>query len=365
MQQGSYWRLNKIMVVSKKSMKDFITYKDAGVNIEAGQESVCRIKMAVESTYNPSVLQGIGPFGSLLDLSDILKDYHHPVLVQSIDSVGTKLMIARMVNNHTTIGMDMVAHGVNDILCQGARPLTFLDYIAVDKLEPGHIEQVVGGIVAGCKEAGMPLVGGEIAELPGIYCPGQYDLVGSITGIVERERIITGKKICPGDILVGLASNGLHTNGYSLARKVFFELKGYQVDRYIPEVGTTLAEELLKPHRNYAPAVLAMIEAIEIKGIAHVTGGGLIDNLPRILAPGCEALIYPNSWEIPPIFRLIQEEGNVPRDDMYRTFNMGIGMVLVITKAEAATAQERLRQQWGLENYLIGEIIPGQRRVSL
>lgn len=343
-------------------MKDFITYKDAGVDIEAGQESVRRIKIVVESTYNPSVLQGIGPFGSLLDLSDILKTYRHPVLVQSIDSVGTKLMIARMANNHTTIGMDIVAHGVNDILCQGAKPLSFLDYIAVDKLEPEHIEQIVSGIVAGCREARMPLVGGEIAELPGIYCPGQYDLVGTITGIVERDRIITGKFICPGDRLVGLASNGLHTNGYTLARKIFFELKGYQVESYIPELGMTLAEELLKPHRNYGPAVSALLETIEIKGIAHITGGGLIDNLPRIFPEGCEALIYPNSWGIPPIFKLIQQEGNVPQEDMYRTFNMGIGMVLVVSQTELSTLQARLEQEWGIQNYLIGEIIPGEKR---
>jgi phosphoribosylformylglycinamidine cyclo-ligase len=351
--------------VTIMSMKDQFTYNDAGVSIDAGQESIRRIKVAVESTYNPSVLHGIGPFGSLLDLSDILKDYRYPVLVQSIDSVGTKLMIARMVNNHTTIGMDILAHGVNDILCQGAKPVTFLDYIAVDKLEPGHIEQIVKGIVAGCKETGMPLVGGEIAELPGIYCPGQYDLVGSITGIVERERIITGKKISPGDQLVGLASNGLHTNGYSLVRKIFFELKGYKVDRYIPELGITLGEELMKPHRNYGPAIIAMLDEIEIKGIAHITGGGLIDNLPRILPNGCEALIYSDSWEEPPIFQLIQKDGKVPWEDMYRTFNMGIGMVLVVSKREISALQDHLIQQWGLQNYLIGEIIAGERRVRL
>jgi phosphoribosylformylglycinamidine cyclo-ligase len=342
-----------------------ITYKDAGVDIEAGNESILRIKASVESTYTSAVLQGIGPFGSLVDLSEIIKTYRQPVLVQSIDSVGTKLMIARLMNNHTTIGIDMVAHGVNDILCQGARPLTFMDYIAVDKLEPEHIEQIVKGIVAGCKESHIPLVGGEIAELPGIYCPGQYDLVGSITGIVEREKIITGKDICPGDVLIGLASNGLHTNGYSLARKVFLELKGYSVDRYIPELGMTLGEELLRPHRNYGPAIIALLDEVEIKGIAHITGGGLIDNLLRIIPQDCEALIIPDSWEIPPIFLLIQDEGKVSLEDMYRTFNMGIGLVLVVSPTAASFIQKRLRDQWSLANYLIGEIISGEKQVRL
>jgi len=341
-----------------------LSYKDAGVDIDAAQESLRRIKDAVESTYTSWVLEGLGPFGSLIDLGQIVKDYKNPVLVQSIDGVGTKLIIARLMNDHTTIGMDMVAHSVNDIVCQGARPLTFLDYIAVDKLTPLHIEQVIQGIIAGCKECQLPLVGGEIAELPGIYRAGQYDLVGSVTGIVERERMITGEGISPGDILIGLASSGLHTNGYSLARKVLFELKGYKVDTYLAELGTTLGEELLRPHRNYALPILSLLEDTEIKGIAHITGGGIPGNLVRILPSGCRAIIKRNSWHIPFIFRLIQQEGKVSLEEMYRTFNMGIGMILVVARDIGPRIQERLWSEWSLANHIIGEIVPGQKGVA-
>ncbi len=267
------------------------TYKDSGVDIDAGNESIKRVRKNIHSTFNSSVLTGIGTFGAMYDLSDIIKTYKKPVLVQSIDSVGTKLVVANMANFHKTIGIDMVAHSCNDVLCQGARPITFLDYIAVDKLDPNHIQDVVDGICEGCREADLPLTGGELAELPGVYKEGEYDLVGAVSGVVEKDKIIDGLKIAPGDAVLGLASSGLHTNGFSLARNVLFNIKKFNVDQYMEELECTLGEALLKPHINYTRPVLSLLDEFNIKGIAHITGGGLVNNLPRVLPENCQVMV--------------------------------------------------------------------------
>lgn len=333
-----------------------ISYKDAGVDIDAGNESVNRIKSLVQDTYNDSVLAGIGSFGGMVDLGLILKDYKHPVLVQSIDSVGTKLIVANMVGRHDTIGIDMVAHSCNDILCQGAKPISFLDYIAVNKVRPEHIEAILKGISIGCREAGFPVIGGEIAELPGVYMGEEYELVGAVTGVVEKEKIVDGGKIQPGDKLIGLKSSGLHTNGYSLARKVLFGHAGHSVHDYMEELGATLGEELLRPHKNYSVSVLRLMEVVEVRGICHITGGGLVGNIPRILPKGVDVSIRRKAWEVPPIFQLIQRTGRVPEEDMLRTFNMGIGLVLLIRNEDTEKAMDALKN-YGEEAIVIGEAV--------
>ncbi len=321
-----------------------IHYKDAGVNIDAGNESVQRIKPLIKETHNATVLGGIGSFGGMVDLGAILKDYQHPVLVQSIDSVGTKLMVANMAGKHDTIGIDMVAHSCNDILCQGAKPISFLDYIAVNSVDPAQMEAIVTGLKIGCKEVDLPIIGGEIAELPGVYTGSEYELVGAVTGVVEKEKMVTGADILPGDTLIGLKSNGLHTNGYSLARKVLFGEGKYSVEDQLPELGGTIGHALLQPHRNYTPAVLRLMESIRVKGISHITGGGLVENIPRILPEGMDVDIRKGTWETPPIFSLIQKTGNVPEEEMFRTFNMGVGMVLFVSRDDAEKALGLLKE---------------------
>lgn len=341
-----------------------ITYKKSGVDIAAGSKSIQRVKEKIHATFNPSVITGIGTFGAIYDLSDIVKEYKKPVLVQSIDSVGTKLIVANMAKFHKTIGVDMVAHSCNDILCQGAKPVTFLDYIAVDKLNPAHVEEVISGVCEGCKEAGLPLLGGELAELPGVYMAGEYDLVGAVTGVVEKDKIIDGSRIKSGDAVLGLMSSGLHTNGYSLARNVLFNVKKYKVDEYIEVLGCTVGEELLKPHLNYTRPVLSLLNNFDIKGIAHITGGGLLDNIPRILPENCCVTISKKSWEVHTIFKLIQQYGNVPDDDMFRTFNMGIGMVLIVKQNEVERVVKNLNSQ-DFPTMKIGEVEGGAKKVIL
>ncbi len=340
------------------------TYKDSGVDIEAGSNSIKNVKESIHSTFNPSVITGIGTFGAIYDLSEITKNYKKPVLVQSIDSVGTKLIVANLANFHKTIGIDMVAHSCNDVLCQGAKPITFLDYIAVDKLDSAHIEEVIAGICEGCREADLPLMGGELAELPGVYMPGEYDLVGAVTGIAEKDKIIDGSKINSGDVVLGLESSGLHTNGYSLARNIFFNIKKIKVDQYLDELQSTLGEALLKPHMNYTKPILSLMDEFNIKGIAHITGGGLVDNIPRILPENCQVVISKSSWETPPIFQLIQQYGNVPEDDMFRTFNMGIGLTLIVNQGEAGSITQKLNHQ-GFPTIKIGEVKEGLKKVVL
>jgi len=340
------------------------TYKDSGVDIDAGMESVDRIKGLVKKTFDGNVVTGLGSFGAMYSLKEA-KEMEDPILVQSIDSVGTKLMVATMMNKHDTIGIDMVSHSANDVLCQGAKPLTFLDYIAASKISPHQIEQIVIGIVEGCKQSGMSVIGGEIAELPGVYAEKEYDLVGAVAGIVDRSKVVTGEKIKSGDKVIGLASTGLHTNGYSLARHVLFQLKSYEVDTYLDELGETVGEALLKPHRSYAVPVLKLMEEIEVKGIAHITGGGLIENPVRVLPDGCGMKIYKDKFETLPIFNLIVREGEVPEEDAYRTFNMGVGMILVVSAEVAEKALGSLKGMVDYKVWEIGEVIEGEKRVTL
>jgi phosphoribosylformylglycinamidine cyclo-ligase len=341
-----------------------IDYKSAGVNIDAGNEAVNRIKDGVKSTFTSNVLTGIGSFGSLYDLKPILENYDNPVMVQSIDGVGTKTIIARKLGKFDTIGIDLLSAAANDILVMGARPLTFLDYIANDKLNPEIVEEIVSGMVKACKETNVSLVGGETAEMPDTYLPGEHDLVGIITGVVEKEKIITGKNIKPGDVLLGLPSNGLHTNGYSFARKLFFEIGGYDVNNTIPELEKSIGLTLLEPHINYTNHVFATLDAgIDVKGIAHITGGGLIENIPRILPDGCGVEIKKDSWPNIPVFDVMQSIGDVDEDEMYRAFNMGIGMTFVVSPDDIGAVTDALKDLTDV--YEVGFVVSGERHVSI
>lgn len=318
--------------------KKRITYKNSGVDIDAGMKTLDLIKKEVSSTATGDVLSGIGAFGGMYDLTEIVKSYKKPVLVQSVDGVGTKLMVATMAGYHTTVGEDIVNHGCNDVLCQGAKPITFLDYIAMSKLYPEQAAQIVSGMAKACREAGVSILGGETAELPGMYRDNEYDIAGIVTGVVEKDEIVTGASITQGSVLVGLSSNGLHTNGYSLARKVLFETAGLGINDTPEELDATVGETLLMPHINYAPAVLKFLKKERVRGMAHITGGGLRDNLMRIIPAKMRYEVKPDSWPIPPIFSLIQKLGSVPPEDMERSFNMGIGYVLVVDASAAKNA---------------------------
>ena len=341
-----------------------IDYKSSGVDIDAGNQAVDRIKDGVKSTFTSNVLTGLGSFGSLYDLKPILENYENPVMVQSIDGVGTKTIIARKMGKFDTIGIDLLSAAANDILVMGARPLTFLDYIANDKLNPETIEEIVSGMVKACRETGVSLVGGETAEMPDTYLPGEHDLVGVITGVVEKEKIITGENIKPGDVVLGLPSNGLHTNGYSFARKLFFEIGGYDVNDTIPELEKSVGLTLLEPHINYTNHVFAVLDAgINVRGIAHITGGGLVENIPRILPDGCGVDIKKGSWPILPVFDVMQSLGNVDEDEMYRAFNMGIGMVFIVSPNNVGSAKNVLKDL--TEVYEIGSVVSGESKVVL
>lgn len=340
-----------------------IDYKSSGVNIDAGNEAVKRIKDKVKSTFDKNVVTGLGTFGAMYDASELLKKYKQPILVQSIDGVGTKLKVAQMAGNLKGVGEDIVNHCCGDILCQGARGLTFLDYIASDKLNPQEIEDMVTGMVKACKAAGVSLIGGETAEMPGVYIKGEHDIAGVITGVVEKDKIITGNNIKAGDIALGLASVGLHTNGFSLARKIFFESGEYNTESRFEELTGSLGEELLIPHHNYAPAVLPLLEKYEVKGIAHITGGGLIENVPRVLPKDLSLEITTGSWNVLPIFKLTQKLGQVSDEEMHRVFNMGIGLVLIISQDQVDAIKKDLEQA-GEKVYQIGKIITGNKDVK-
>ena len=341
-----------------------IDYKSAGVNIDAGNEAVNRIKDGVKSTFTSNVLTGLGSFGSLYDLKPILDNYDNPVMVQSIDGVGTKTIIARKLGKFDTIGIDLLSAAANDILVMGARPLTFLDYIANDKLNPKTIEEIVSGMVKACKNTGVSLVGGETAEMPDTYLPGEHDLVGIITGVVEKEKIITGENIKPGDALLGLPSNGLHTNGYSFARKLFFEIGEYDVNDTIPELEKSIGLTLLEPHINYTNHVFATLDAgIDVKGIAHITGGGLVENIPRILPDGCGVEIQKGSWPNIPVFNVMQSIGDVDEDEMYRAFNMGIGMTFIVSPDDIGAVTDALKDLTDV--YEIGSVVNAENEVIL
>lgn len=340
------------------------TYKDSGVDIEVGNQAVRQIAGVVKSTFTPQVLTGIGLFGSLYDMSEIVKNYKEPVLVQSIDGVGTKLVVAGMMNMYDQAGADIAAHGCNDILCQGARPLTMLDYVATDKLSADTLETIVSGMARECSRVGMSLVGGETAEMPNTYAAGEWDVVGAVLGVVEKSKILNGSAIQAGDALIGLSSAGLHSNGYSLARKVFFDVKKYTVRDVMAELPSSVGTELMRPHLNYFPAIDPLLKQFDVHGIAHITGGGLVDNVPRILPVGLDAAIKRDSWEVLPIFEAIQQFGDVSDAEMYRTFNMGIGLVLVVPADQASAIQAALANNPdGIKTYAIGTIQPGKQVV--
>lgn len=333
------------------------TYADSGVDIDAGNEAVRQMKQHIRSTFNANVVADVGSFGGMFSLAGQLGS--EPVLVSSMDGVGTKLKVAFMMNKHDTIGRDLVWHCINDILVQGARPLVFLDYFATGKLEPSVAADVVKGLAEGCRTNGCVLIGGETAEMPGMYQPGEYDLAGCIVGIVDRGAVIDGSKVEVGDVLVGLGSDGLHTNGYSLARKVLFDVAGFGVDTFVDSLGTTVGDALLAPHRCYANALLPRIVSHEIRAMAHITGGGFVDNIPRSLPDGTGAEISRSAWSIPALFNLIQESGNVPLDDMMRTFNMGIGMVVVVPASNAASLVDELNE-CGERACILGAVVAGE-----
>jgi phosphoribosylformylglycinamidine cyclo-ligase len=339
-----------------------ITYSDAGVDIDAATRATDRIKELARRTFNQRTLSEIGSFGGMFD--GAFPNLAQPVLVASADGVGTKLKIAFITGVHNTVGRDLVNHCVNDILVQGARPLFFLDYIATGKLLPEVVAGIVEGVANGCRENGCVLLGGETAEMPDFYASGEYDVAGFIVGVADREKIIDGKAIVSGDVLLALPSVGLHTNGYSLARKLFFEVAGHKADTHLNELGMTVGEALLQPHLSYLKPLDGLLDSGTIKGLAHITGGGMTDNVPRILPQGAAVEIAEGSWPILPIFKLMQKIGNVSEAEMYRTFNMGVGMVIVISAPDLQTVESHLQQQ-GMAAYRIGRVINGQREVAI
>lgn len=336
-----------------------ITYKDAGVDIDAGDLFVEKIKPYVKSTFRPEVLTHIGGFGGLF----ALKKYKNPVLVSGTDGVGTKLKIAFLTNRHDTVGIDLVAMCVNDIVVQGAEPLFFLDYFATGRLKPEAHADIVKGIAAGCRQAGCALIGGETAEMPSFYGADEYDLAGFAVGVVERKKIVDGSKIKAGDCLIGLASSGLHSNGYSLVRRVLLETSGCSVNDVLPELGKPLGDVLLTPTRIYVRTVLKLMTGFDIRGMAHITGGGITENLPRVLPKGTQATVRKGSWDIHPIFTLLQQKAGVDDEEMYRDFNMGIGMILVVPAKQADSVMKKAGKL-GEKAYRIGEIVKGKQVVK-
>ncbi len=337
------------------------TYEQAGVSISAGEEAVDRIKDKVRSTFRPEVIGDIGGFGGLFSFAN--HRYRHPVLISSTDGVGTKALIAQAVGRFDTIGLDLVAMCVDDIVCQGAEPLFFLDYIAVGKLDPDHIEQLVEGVAEGCRQAGCALIGGEMAEHPGAMEPGEFDLVGFAVGVAERDQLLTGAKVAPGDVLIGLPSPGLRSNGYSLARSVLLGDGERQLtDPAYEGAPTTLADELLRPSVIYAPAVAAVQRVVDIHAVAHITGGGIPGNLPRALGKHVDAMVDPGTWEAPRIFSEIQRLGDVSDDEMRKVFNLGIGMVVVVPQEDAYRALDVLRTN-DQRAVQIGEVTKGDGSV--
>ncbi|WP_027417434.1 phosphoribosylformylglycinamidine cyclo-ligase [Aneurinibacillus terranovensis] len=336
-------------------------YKQAGVDIDAGNEAVERMKKHVKRTFRPEVLTDLGGFGALFGL-DIQK-YKNPVLVSGTDGVGTKLKLAFSMDKHDTIGIDAVAMCVNDIVVQGAEPLFFLDYLACGKVVPERIEAIVKGIADGCEQSGCALIGGETAEMPGMYQNEEYDIAGFSVGVVDKDRIIDGKSIEPGDVLIGMVSSGFHSNGFSLVRKVLLEEGGYSLQDEVAELGTTLGEALLTPTRIYVKPCLTLIDSLKVKGLVHITGGGFYDNIPRVLPEGTSAIVEYGSWPVPPVFSLVEEKGNVSKKDMFRTFNMGIGMIAVVRNEDAIEAI-RIVEEAGEKAFLIGRIAAGSRDVQ-
>lgn len=337
-------------------------YKNAGVDIAAGNEAVERMKSHVKRTFRPEVMTDLGGFGALFGLNN--KKYEEPVLVSGTDGVGTKLKIAFAMDKHDTIGIDAVAMCVNDIVVQGAEPLFFLDYLACDKVIPAKIEAIVAGIADGCQESGCALIGGETAEMPGMYAEGEYDIAGFTVGVVDKSKIVNGSTISAGDVVIGLAASGVHSNGFSLVRKTLLEDQGYSLHDTVPELNNeVLGEVLLTPTKLYVKPVLALLEQVNVKGMAHITGGGFIENIPRVLPQGVNVNVDYGTWPILPIFSLLQQKGNVSNKDMFTTFNMGIGLVIVVAENEVDKALEVLTHA-GETPYVIGKVTEGNREVS-
>lgn len=338
-----------------------LSYKKSGVDIEAGSLAKKRIKALAAATFSPQVLSEIGSFGAFFNLD---RKFKTPVLVSSVDGVGTKLKVAFLANKHDSIGEDLVNHCVNDILVHGAKPLFFLDYIATGKLSPAVVSEIVKGLANACKKVNCSLIGGETAQMPDFYQKNEYDLAGFIVGAVEKDRIIDGRKIKPGDQIIGLASNGLHTNGYSLARKVFFDMASWKINRFVPELNSTLRDELLRTHRCYFNSLSRVLESYQIKGMAHITGGGIAGNLIRILPQNCLAQIDTESWRKPKIFGLIQKLGKISNSEMLKVFNMGIGMIVVVDKRDVTSIMRDL-SLLSETVFHMGEIKKGAKKVSL
>lgn len=342
--------------------KNQLTYADAGVDIDAGNKAVELMKDSVRATYRPEVIGDLGGFGGLFALNS--GKYKEPILVSGTDGVGTKLKLAFMADKHDTIGQDAVAMCVNDILVQGAEPLFFLDYIAVDKVDSQKVANIVKGVADACKESGCALIGGETAEMAGFYAKGEYDIAGFCVGVVDKEKMITGAKVKAGDVILGLPSSGVHSNGYSLVRKICFEKMGYAMDTFIEDFGCTLGEKLLTPTRLYPRVCLPLIEKFDIHGMVHITGGGFYENIPRILPADCDAEINAEVWEVPVVFKKLQEWGNVPWKEMYRTFNMGVGMILVLDAAEADAVRAHLTEA-GETFYELGKVVAGEQKTIM
>lgn len=349
------------MSTANKPENQGLTYAAAGVDITAGTEAVELMKKHVKRTFRPEVLTDLGGFGGLFALNS--SKYSQPVLVSGTDGVGTKLKVAMLMNKHDTIGIDAVAMCVNDVLVQGAEPLFFLDYLAVGKLEPGQVADIVKGIAEGCVQSGCALIGGETAEMPGFYPPGEYDVAGFVVGVANRDKLIDGSTIKPGDKVIGLASTGLHSNGYSLARKALLEVAGHKPEDFHPKLGRTVGEEMLEPTRIYVKTILALLEKYQLKGLAHITGGGLTENVPRVLPAGVKVQIKTGSWEVKPVFRLIQEIGGIDEREMLRTFNMGVGMVIIVSAEDAPEIMSTLADM-GEKAWLIGEVTQGDPAVE-
>ena len=341
--------------------KPSLSYRDAGVNIDAANEALGNVKEMIRRTFDENVVQDIGSFGAMYSLN--ASNMEEPVLVSSVDGVGTKLKLAFMMNKHDTVGIDLVSHCVNDILVQGARPLFFLDYLAFGKLEPAVAAEVIKGLATGCRYAGCALIGGETAEMPNMYTEGEYDVAGTIVGIVDRKNIVDGSTVVSGDVVIGIGSSGLHTNGYSLARKICFEVAGLTCDSPMPGTGKTVGEALLEPHRSYAKLIQVLMRIVKVKAMAHITGGGITDTLPRSIPKTMGASIDLGTWTVPPVFSFLKDAGNVADLEMLRTFNLGMGYLVVVSAAEAEKALDALRQG-GEEPARIGEIVEGPNAVT-
>jgi len=341
-------------------------YARAGVDIDLGNQVKAALPRMLQATHRPEVLGKVGGFGGLFALD--VRKYRQPVLVSSVDGVGTKLKLAFALDRHDTIGQDLVNHCVNDIAVLGAEPLFFLDYLGTGKLEPRVFRDIVKGFAKACAENGCALIGGETAQMPGFYASGEYDVSGTIVGVVEKSRMLDGKSIHPGDAVIGLASSGLHTNGYSLARKIFFEQMRLKPDTYVPELRNTIGRELLRVHVSYSPLIQKLLKQFGvrrvIKGVAHITGGGFVDNIPRVLPNGCDVVIRKGTWKVPPIFRLIQTKAGVPEAELYQVFNMGIGMVVIVAAQRAAQMLSAIRAR-RQRAWLIGQVVKGRGAVRV